>query len=191
MWGKSMILILSKTCSDLTLTDCHIRVGGAAGTSLTSLECPITQLKPLEACKAGSALLHLTPSASAYIENFWAWVADHDIDDSKPWSDTNDLVGTMSIGFSAPKLIVPLDTDKYLCRERCSDRKHKPVLVVRDSIRAFSSLSIQLFRSEEHICWDDSDRDAILSTHASTTGSIRKFHRAIQRRFGLQLHTRG
>jgi hypothetical protein len=30
---------------------------------------------------AASMMFHLTPKASAYIENGWFWVADHDIDD--------------------------------------------------------------------------------------------------------------
>ena len=31
-------------------------------------------------CKAASIMLHLKPNSTAYIENMWAWVADHDLD---------------------------------------------------------------------------------------------------------------
>jgi hypothetical protein len=31
-------------------------------------------------CAAASLLLYLTPKSSAYIENVWVWVADHDLD---------------------------------------------------------------------------------------------------------------
>jgi hypothetical protein len=31
-------------------------------------------------CIAASLLLHLTPSLTAYLENIWVWVADHDLD---------------------------------------------------------------------------------------------------------------
>lgn len=31
-------------------------------------------------CIAGTLIIHLTPSSSAYLENIWAWVADCDLD---------------------------------------------------------------------------------------------------------------
>jgi hypothetical protein len=36
-------------------------------------------------------MVHITPKASAYVENFWAWVADHDIDDPD-WNNVNNTM---------------------------------------------------------------------------------------------------
>ncbi|KJR87858.1 LysM domain protein [Sporothrix schenckii 1099-18] len=59
----------------------HIRVGGNVGSSLQAATCPMsTSGTPKPACVAASLLFHLTPAASAYIENFWVWTADHDLD---------------------------------------------------------------------------------------------------------------
>jgi hypothetical protein len=59
------------------LWDVHARVGGAAGTSLTSAECPpITSGTDPEKCQAASMLLHVTPKASGYFDNMWLWVGD-------------------------------------------------------------------------------------------------------------------
>ncbi|KMU92584.1 exo-beta-1,3-glucanase Exg0 [Coccidioides immitis H538.4] len=60
--------------------DSHFRVGGAIGSRLQRKECPKLTGKVNENCKASSMLLHLTPRSSAYLENIWAWVADHDLD---------------------------------------------------------------------------------------------------------------
>lgn len=54
--------------------DCHVRVGGAAGTELTVKKCPAGSIN--DKCRAGSALMHITPSGSGYFENVWLWVAD-------------------------------------------------------------------------------------------------------------------
>ncbi|KAM0188779.1 hypothetical protein ACHAPI_010388 [Fusarium lateritium] len=62
--------------------DSHFRVGGAIGSNLQSKDCPKSSGKVNEKCKAGSMLMHLTPQSTAYLENVWAWVADHDLDDS-------------------------------------------------------------------------------------------------------------
>ncbi|KAL4956505.1 pectate lyase superfamily protein-domain-containing protein [Aspergillus filifer] len=62
------------------LWDSHIRVGGVAGPKFQAADCP-KQSSPLkDRCIAASALLHITRSASAYMENIWAWTADHDLD---------------------------------------------------------------------------------------------------------------
>jgi hypothetical protein len=70
------------TKGSAAMWDSHFRVGGASGSKLGMAECRKTsdpgQIDP--SCIAASLLLHLTPSSSAYIENMWAWVADHDID---------------------------------------------------------------------------------------------------------------
>jgi hypothetical protein len=43
-------------------------------------DCPKLTGRINPKCIAGSMLMHLTPSSSAYLENVWAWVADHDFD---------------------------------------------------------------------------------------------------------------
>ncbi|KAM5453040.1 hypothetical protein McanCB49686_004992 [Microsporum canis] len=60
--------------------DSHFRIGGATGSKLQSKECPKLTGKVNDSCKAASLLLHLTSQSSAYLENLWAWVADHDLD---------------------------------------------------------------------------------------------------------------
>ncbi|KAK0732416.1 pectate lyase superfamily protein-domain-containing protein, partial [Apiosordaria backusii] len=64
------------------LWDSHIRIGGANGTDLDNTACP--KFSQNEACIGASLLLHVTKDATGYFENFWAWVADHDIDMSLP-----------------------------------------------------------------------------------------------------------
>ncbi|KAI9277912.1 exo-beta-1,3-glucanase [Umbelopsis sp. AD052] len=59
--------------------DTHFRIGGAAGTDLQAAQCPAGQSEN-DACKAAYMLLQLTKSSSAYLENVWAWTADHDLD---------------------------------------------------------------------------------------------------------------
>ena len=39
-------------------------------------------------------MMHLSPDASAYLENVWLWVADHDIDDPDWTNDNNVMVST-------------------------------------------------------------------------------------------------
>ena len=63
--------------------DVHIRIGGAAGTGLQSDTCPKTPAQvttPKTECIAAFLLLHITETASAYIENSWMWTADHELD---------------------------------------------------------------------------------------------------------------
>lgn len=63
--------------------DVHFRVGGAAGTELQSDICsknPNVTTSVDDKCKGTFLMLHLTPTASAYIENCWFWVADHELD---------------------------------------------------------------------------------------------------------------
>jgi hypothetical protein len=61
--------------------DSHFRIGGATGTGLTRKECPNKSGGLKQNCIAGALLLHLRKTSSAYLENVWGWVADHDIDD--------------------------------------------------------------------------------------------------------------
>lgn len=64
------------------LWDTHFRVGGAIGSNLQRGNCPKKSGKINPSCKAGSMLMHLKPDSTAYLENVWAWVADHDLDSS-------------------------------------------------------------------------------------------------------------
>src|SRR5690606_34889895 len=63
----------------LTAVDSHIRIGGAKGSKLQVADCPIDG-KIKNNCISGAMLLHMTPQSSGYLENVWAWVADHDLD---------------------------------------------------------------------------------------------------------------
>ncbi|KAI8337583.1 pectate lyase superfamily protein-domain-containing protein [Chlamydoabsidia padenii] len=75
--------------------DCHFRVGGTIGSNLQYEQCPkkadgIQQLEQSnnqdtinQACEGVHTLLRLTASSSAYLENIWAWTADHDLDDGE------------------------------------------------------------------------------------------------------------
>ncbi|KAI8949610.1 glycoside hydrolase family 55 protein [Xylaria longipes] len=63
--------------------DVHFRVGGTAGTELQSDICsknPNATTLVDDKCMGTFLMLHLTKTASAYIENCWFWVADHELD---------------------------------------------------------------------------------------------------------------
>ncbi|KAG5995298.1 hypothetical protein E4U54_002886 [Claviceps lovelessii] len=65
------------------LWDVHFRVGGSAGTQLQSDKCsktPSARTSPNPQCIGAFLLMHVTKSASAYFENTWFWVADHELD---------------------------------------------------------------------------------------------------------------
>lgn len=67
------------------LFDVHFRVGGSAGTQLQSDKCsktPKVKTDPNPECVGAFMLMHITSSASIYMENIWAWVADHELDRS-------------------------------------------------------------------------------------------------------------
>ncbi|KAI7915386.1 glucan 1 [Pyricularia oryzae] len=65
--------------------DCHARVGGARGTELTPKECPASPSGgSRRQCHAAALLMHITPGASAYLENVWLWAADHMVDGALP-----------------------------------------------------------------------------------------------------------
>ncbi|KAA8650192.1 uncharacterized protein ATNIH1004_002873 [Aspergillus tanneri] len=72
--------IHESTKGSAALWDCHFRVGGATGSSLQAKDCPKQASSVKESCIAASALLYIPKSASAYMENVWAWTADHDLD---------------------------------------------------------------------------------------------------------------
>ncbi|KAI9855770.1 MAG: hypothetical protein M1824_005843 [Vezdaea acicularis] len=65
------------------LWDVHWRIGGSAGTSLQSDKCaktPSTITNPNSACVGSFMMMHVTKTASIYMENVWFWVADHELD---------------------------------------------------------------------------------------------------------------
>lgn len=64
----------------VAMWDSHFRVGGAKGTNLQAADCPKLTGDVNPKCIAASMMLHMTPSSSGYLENVWAWVADHDLD---------------------------------------------------------------------------------------------------------------
>lgn len=59
--------------------DTHIRLGGASGTNLEKAQCPKTG-GGISNCYAAFLALHIKPTATAYLEGLWAWLADHDLD---------------------------------------------------------------------------------------------------------------
>ena len=65
------------------LWDVHFRIGGTAGTQLQIDRCQknenvTTTFKP--ECAGAFMLMHITQQATAYLENTWFWVADHELD---------------------------------------------------------------------------------------------------------------
>lgn len=63
--------------------DVHFRIGGSAGTQLQQDTCQANvtgsfEFKP--ECAGAFMLMHITQQASAYLENCWFWVADHELD---------------------------------------------------------------------------------------------------------------
>ncbi|EXJ83349.1 glucan 1,3-beta-glucosidase [Capronia coronata CBS 617.96] len=63
--------------------DVHFRIGGTAGTLLQQDTCQANvtgsfQFKP--ECAGSFLMMHITQQASAYLENCWFWVADHELD---------------------------------------------------------------------------------------------------------------
>ncbi|KAJ5151658.1 hypothetical protein N7492_009953 [Penicillium capsulatum] len=63
---------------DVGLWNTMVTVGGTAETSISS-RC--TSQDPKD-CMAAFMVMHLTKSSSAYVENFWGWTADHNLDSS-------------------------------------------------------------------------------------------------------------
>ncbi|KAJ5999469.1 Pectin lyase fold/virulence factor [Penicillium sp. IBT 35674x] len=61
---------------DVGLWNTVVMVGGTAETSISNV---CTSQDPKD-CMAAFMVMHLTESSSAYIENFWGWTADHNLD---------------------------------------------------------------------------------------------------------------
>ncbi|KAF3910421.1 hypothetical protein ABW20_dc0105272 [Dactylellina cionopaga] len=72
--------VKQSTQGSAAMWDSHVRIGGARGTYLQYDTCPKLSGYINQFCMGASLMLHLTPSSSAYLENVWAWVADHDLD---------------------------------------------------------------------------------------------------------------
>lgn len=74
----SRLPILSKIMLTMAflaaMWDSHFRVGGGDGTDLDVKKCPKSGFN--QDCIASSLMFHVTPQASGYFENVWAWVAD-------------------------------------------------------------------------------------------------------------------
>ncbi|KAJ5054763.1 uncharacterized protein L3040_001027 [Drepanopeziza brunnea f. sp. 'multigermtubi'] len=65
------------------LWDVHFRIGGSAGTQLQSDKCsknPTVTAPAKSECMGAYMLLHITKTGSAYLENTWLWVSDHELD---------------------------------------------------------------------------------------------------------------
>jgi glucan 1,3-beta-glucosidase len=68
--------------------DVHFRVGGSAGTQLQTDQCrgSTPDSKTFNPnCYGAFLMMHITQEATAYFENCWFWVADHELD--KPGED--------------------------------------------------------------------------------------------------------
>ncbi|EZF32283.1 hypothetical protein H109_00915 [Trichophyton interdigitale MR816] len=75
--------VAEETQGSVGMWDVHFRVGGFAGTDLQSNTCaktPNSTTTPDPKCFGAFMLLHITKTASAYLENTWLWVADHELD---------------------------------------------------------------------------------------------------------------
>ncbi|KAI0318387.1 exo-beta-1-3-glucanase [Amylostereum chailletii] len=59
--------------------DTLFRIGGAAGTNIEGSQC-FNTTSNIAACTGSFLGLHLTHTASAYLEGTWVWLADHDIE---------------------------------------------------------------------------------------------------------------
>ena len=62
------------------LWDVHFRIGGAKGTELQSGQCGKGGATDKPQCMGAFMMLHIAQTGSAYLENVWAWVSDHDLD---------------------------------------------------------------------------------------------------------------
>ena len=63
---------------DVGLWNTMVTVGGTAETTISDI---CTSQDPKD-CMAAYMVMHLTETSSAYIENFWGWTADHNLDSS-------------------------------------------------------------------------------------------------------------
>ncbi|KAF4589076.1 glucan 1,3-beta-glucosidase GLUC78 precursor [Ophiocordyceps camponoti-floridani] len=78
--------VAGKTKGATALFDVHFRIGGAEGSNLQLEQCKRNpESKEINKdCLAAFLLLHVTPSATLYVENSWMWTSDHDLDAPNP-----------------------------------------------------------------------------------------------------------
>lgn len=76
--------VAGSTQGSAGMWDVHFRVGGSAGTDLQSDKCakdPNTiHANPNPQCIGAFMMFHITDQGSAYVENSWFWVSDHELD---------------------------------------------------------------------------------------------------------------
>ena len=75
--------VAEETQGSVGMWDTHFRIGGSAGTQLQSDTCKKNENVTTSAvpeCMGAFMLLHVTKTASIYLENTWFWVADHELD---------------------------------------------------------------------------------------------------------------
>ncbi|KAL0489416.1 glucan 1,3-beta-glucosidase [Acrasis kona] len=65
--------------------DTHFRIGGGVGTDIHSGNClrGDGSTAPVNQCTGAWGLMHITSTGGLYMENVWAWTADHDIDEAQ------------------------------------------------------------------------------------------------------------
>jgi len=65
--------------------DVHFRIGGGVGTDIHSGNClkGDGSSSPVNQCTGAWGLMHVTTTGNLYMENVWAWTADHDIDEAR------------------------------------------------------------------------------------------------------------
>ena len=75
--------VAGQTQGSAGMWDAHVRIGGYAGSDLQTTQCrgaiPNTQTFNAN-CAGAFLMLHITQTGSAYIENSWFWIADHELD---------------------------------------------------------------------------------------------------------------
>merc|ERR1719487_2251423 len=59
--------------------DTHYRIGGAEATNISPSNCAKGSGSgaPVSVCGGVWAMLHITSTGTAYLENVWGWTADH------------------------------------------------------------------------------------------------------------------
>lgn len=104
-------------------------------------------------------MMHITKSASAYMENVWLWTADHDIDDPDLQDDNNTMVSILILmtGSVLCLNLLQIGSNLYILRERFACRKYSGNLALRDIVRACRLLSVQLLQGSKCIRRHDTD----------------------------------
>ncbi|KXJ84885.1 pectate lyase superfamily protein-domain-containing protein [Microdochium bolleyi] len=91
------------------LWDSHVQVGGSKGTMLDAGQCLAGAAASDSDCIGAALMVHVTASASAYMENVWLWVADVDIDDADaPMLDVKAGRGILVEGVQGPTWLYAL-----------------------------------------------------------------------------------